>query len=73
MKAVETGLADNIQNDKDGTGQTNGQSGNIDAIKCLILADVTDGNPNEIFPHNLNLFVIIPDFLWYFHELCHKG
>jgi hypothetical protein len=67
MEAVITGFADNIQYDKDGTGQANGQACNIDAVKCLVLADIPYGNPNEIFPHSLDFIFIVPDFHLFNH------
>ena len=51
MEAVIAVLTDDIENDKYGTGQSDGQSRDIDHIKRFVFADASDGNFDEIFPH----------------------
>jgi hypothetical protein len=52
MEAVIAGLTDDIENDKYGTGQSNGQSGYVNGIEGFVLIDAAYRNSNEIFPHN---------------------
>jgi hypothetical protein len=56
MKAIVAGLTDNIEYNENGTGQSYGQSRNIDRIESFVLADAPYGNSNEISPHDSLIF-----------------
>ena len=51
IKAVVTGFTDDIEDYEDGTGQTDGQSRDIDGIECFVLANAPDSDPKEVSPH----------------------
>jgi hypothetical protein len=51
MKAVETELPGNEQQDQYGAGQSDGQSGYIDQGKDLMITDVSKSNSKKIPPH----------------------
>jgi len=58
MELIETGFADNVEDNENGTGQTNGQAGNIDGIKSFVLADASNGDPDKVFPHVFWAFIL---------------
>ena len=42
---------DDIEDDKNGTGQANGETGNVDQVEQFILFNASQGNNQKILPH----------------------
>ncbi len=63
MKLVITGFTDNIEDNKYGTGQSDGQAGYINHIERFVLANAPDSNSKKILPHIVLLFLIFILFI----------